>query len=87
MNLLIIGNGFDIAHKLPTKYKDFLHICTLAEKAQVSWREDTPFVFPESLTNREQEEVKLICSKMGRNVWTEFVELIKNSRIFLSRTR
>lgn len=23
MNLLIIGNGFDIAHKLPTKYKDF----------------------------------------------------------------
>lgn len=79
MNLLIIGNGFDIAHKLPTKYKDFLHICTLAEKAQVSWREDTPFIFPESLTNREQEEVKLICSKMGRNVWTEFVELIKNN--------
>lgn len=28
MNLLIIGNGFDLAHKLPTTYSDvldFLH--------------------------------------------------------------
>lgn len=24
MNVLVIGNGFDIAHKLPTKYSDFL---------------------------------------------------------------
>lgn len=24
MNILIIGNGFDLAHKLPTKYTDFL---------------------------------------------------------------
>lgn len=25
MNVLIIGNGFDIAHKLPTKYTHFLN--------------------------------------------------------------
>lgn len=24
MNILVIGNGFDIAHGLPTEYKDFL---------------------------------------------------------------
>ena len=24
MNILVIGNGFDLAHKLPTKYQDFL---------------------------------------------------------------
>ena len=24
MNILIIGNGFDLAHQLPTKYTDFL---------------------------------------------------------------
>ena len=24
MNILVIGNGFDIAHKLPTKYSDFI---------------------------------------------------------------
>ena len=25
MNILVIGNGFDIAHGLPTKYSDFLN--------------------------------------------------------------
>ncbi len=24
MNILLIGNGFDLAHDLPTKYTDFL---------------------------------------------------------------
>ena len=24
MNILVIGNGFDLAHGLPTKYADFL---------------------------------------------------------------
>lgn len=27
MNILIIGNGFDLAHGLPTKYADFLNFC------------------------------------------------------------
>lgn len=25
MNIIIIGNGFDLAHQLPTKYTDFLN--------------------------------------------------------------
>ena len=27
MNILVIGNGFDLAHGLPTKYGDFLKFC------------------------------------------------------------
>ena len=27
MNILILGNGFDIAHGLKTKYSDFLDYC------------------------------------------------------------
>lgn len=27
MEILLIGNGFDLAHKLPTQYKDFLDFC------------------------------------------------------------
>lgn len=27
MDVLIIGNGFDLAHGLKTSYKDFLEIC------------------------------------------------------------
>lgn len=27
MNILVIGNGFDLAHDLPTKYTQFLEFC------------------------------------------------------------
>lgn len=29
MNILLIGNGFDLAHGLPTKYTDFLVFCKM----------------------------------------------------------
>lgn len=29
MNILVIGNGFDLAHGLPTKYEHFLEFCEL----------------------------------------------------------
>lgn len=29
MNILVIGNGFDLAHGLPTKYGDFLELCRM----------------------------------------------------------
>ena len=29
MNILLIGNGFDLAHGLPTKYTDFLEFVKL----------------------------------------------------------
>lgn len=32
MNILLIGNGFDLAHGLPTKYKDFLTFVRMIKK-------------------------------------------------------
>ena len=32
MNILVIGNGFDLAHGLPTSYSDFLNFCKSAKK-------------------------------------------------------
>lgn len=29
MNILVLGNGFDLAHNLPTKYTDFLNFITI----------------------------------------------------------
>lgn len=29
MNIFVIGNGFDLAHRLPTKYTDFLQFCKI----------------------------------------------------------
>ena len=31
MKLLLIGNGFDLAHGLPTSYKDFLEFCKIVK--------------------------------------------------------
>ena len=33
MNILMIGNGFDLAHGLPTKYGDFLLFAKMVKKA------------------------------------------------------
>lgn len=32
MNILVIGNGFDLAHGLPTRYADFLRFCKESKK-------------------------------------------------------
>ena len=32
MNILVIGNGFDLAHDLPTRYRDFLKFTTVFEE-------------------------------------------------------
>lgn len=33
MNILVIGNGFDLAHELPTKYTDFLEFVKVIKQA------------------------------------------------------
>jgi len=32
MNILVVGNGFDLAHGLPTKYTDFLYFCNAVKE-------------------------------------------------------
>ena len=41
MNILVIGNGFDLAHGLPTKYGDFLEFCERTGRIY-TYREDAP---------------------------------------------
>ena len=38
MNLLVIGNGFDLAHGLPTRYSDFLDFMALSINKVYDWR-------------------------------------------------
>jgi len=40
MNILVIGNGFDLAHGLPTKYTDFLEFCEMAREIYESKKID-----------------------------------------------
>lgn len=58
MNILIIGNGFDLAHGLPTKYTDFLQYCRDYDKND-----------PVSISNEQNEEFN---SLVGENVWLKY---------------
>ncbi|MBR3722845.1 MAG: hypothetical protein IKN12_08775 [Selenomonadaceae bacterium] len=37
MNILVVGNGFDLAHNLPTRYSDFLDFMVLCIKEWGDW--------------------------------------------------
>ena len=39
MNILVIGNGFDLAHGLPTTYKDFLRFTAEFDKYRQAKKE------------------------------------------------
>ena len=59
MNILIIGNGFDLAHGFPTSYKDFLDFITAFKK------------FKEYKINREIHIDNNIFSSYLDNLYTE----------------
>ena len=58
MNLLIIGNGFDLAHGLPTKYTDFLKYCRDYDRAA-----------PVSKASEQNEEFSRFLEE---NVWLSY---------------
>lgn len=73
MNILIIGNGFDIAHGLPTKYSDFLHICSLANRITITWNNDVI----EKSTNKQakggdKELIEKYASSLGAEHFKKF---------------
>ena len=50
MNILIIGNGFDLAHNLPTKYTDILEFLRII-KITSTWMGDQPSFISKHLNN------------------------------------
>ena len=75
MKVLVLGNGFDIAHGLPTKYKDFLKLATLAKKGQISWRDNKPEWVRKIDKEEDKEYLKSVCFSMGIDLWEEFSKL------------
>ena len=50
MNILIIGNDFDLAHNLPTKYTDILEFLRII-KITSTWMGDQPSFISKHLNN------------------------------------
>lgn len=83
INILLIGNGFDLAHRLPTTYKDFLlFIEVMKQVVNVTTTDDLNCI---DWKNINLEIYKLIQSDMGNvknNIYSQadtWKELIENN--------
>ena len=87
MNILVIGNGFDLAHRLPTTYKDFLEFASVFReydsvkgkfllKFSDSYRggiEEILKEFGKNLDNERKEElVKELRDLVRYNKWLNY---------------
>ncbi len=83
MNILIIGNGFDIAHELPTQYTDFLNLCLIATKVEIMWVNNQPSVTLIGVYEKEdikyRDNAKDVALYLGHDLWMEFEKTIENN--------
>ncbi len=68
MNILVIGNGFDLAHGLPTKYTDFLAFCWMIKMVHEADLDRKPYnVFGKiEISNKS---VKQDLEKLFENIY------------------
>lgn len=80
MNILVIGNGFDVAHGLPTKYQDFLEFVDYFERN---------FIYEKDITNYSVFNLEKSASKykdyfdqLEEKTAEEYISLIKDNPWF-----
>lgn len=65
--ILIVGNGFDLAHFLPTKYEHFIHAMKVVEKS-----EEGHLIFCELFKDLPENNDFFLCTRQ---------KLIPNSKV------
>lgn len=88
MNILVIGNGFDVAHGLPTSYPDFLHFTNLFVEYQrkKSLKEHEQFkkvnkhIYIYYFSKLTHERLQEYNDLINGNVWFEHFNDVFNSR-------
>ncbi len=78
MNILIIGNGFDIAHGLLTRYKDFLIICEGIKNNSIVKGHKIIYV----VVDKDEEKNKIIKEMIEKmeNVYDDFKRIVINNK-------
>lgn len=71
MNILVIGNGFDIAHGLPTQYKDFLKFIEVIKQI-LDKREFSAIKWGE-LHSQVKKLIEYNCSNVRNNLYSQSV--------------
>ena len=88
MNILVIGNGFDLAHGLPTMYSDYLHFITAFRKhieghsAEMATDYNAYF---DSLKHNQPAIYKELQDMMSDNIWLNYFVSILDQRIKLHK--
>lgn len=66
--ILVIGNGFDLAHGLKTRYKDFIDFIELEESDMISRYKEDNKLSEEKIKENIEKIKKLVQS----NIWLEY---------------
>ena len=67
--ILLIGNGFDLAHGLPTSYKDFLDFCKMVREL---------YTYP--IIDNEYNQKKLIDWNTDKTIKSKLLECYENRK-------
>ncbi len=74
MKILILGNGFDLAHGLPTKYEHFLDMLKLASKIHPDGT-----IGPHGYVEKEKEQYDKFCNLVSKEQQNEFAKISRSS--------
>ena len=78
MNILVIGNGFDLAHGLPTKYTDFLDFIDVIEQVtNVKNENDLSNIDWKDINSKIKDKIKEKMGNVRNNLHTQ-KEMWKN---------
>ena len=82
MNILVIGNGFDIAHGLPTKYGDFLNYVQAFDRMKNSTEDCDSLYYKyfQSLKNTRPEIYNELDKLITDNCWLDYFTKIYERR-------
>lgn len=85
MNILLIGNGFDLEHDLPTKYKDFLEFIIdfdLASRMEKSLIKNCKDEYIRGILEDNNPQVAIALKEFIRgNLWIKYFKTVYNERL------
>lgn len=82
MNILVLGNGFDLAHGLPTKYGDFLEFVQAFSNFKSSVNSQNKYsVFFTDLEETKSDVFEELDKLISNNCWLEYFIRIYKSRM------
>lgn len=78
-SLFIIGNGFDIAHGIPTKYRDFREFIIKSHPEAIKYRDEVTFIEDIADVDTEEFAAEILLSTMDKvagDDWNNFEDAL-----------